>query len=191
MAARPGGTNKVIFALVVVLALAVIVVSYLTRPGASDKAVDDSRPDVPESPTTVASPTQSPVPAAEASTTSSALAGQTSFPELGTQPGSAASGSSQSLPEHTVTIRLRAAGPVLGSVAYVIPTSPDHETGNTFVQGPTWTLTTTVYGNPKYAAVFGQGDYRGRAATCEITVDGRLTERRSTKGPYGAMWCVG
>ena len=171
-----------------------IVGSYLMRPGGSDQAVDDGRPEMPDTPSSApTSPASTPgaESTAEASTDASALAGQTTFPDLGTQPGNGASGASQSLPRHTVTVRLTAAGPVLGSVAYVIPTSPDHETGNTFVQGRTWTLTTTVYGNPKYAAVFGQGDYRGRAATCEITVDGKLTERRSTKGPYGAMWCVG
>ena len=100
-------------------------------------------------------------------------------------------GMTDSLPKHTLTVRLTAEGPILGSVAYVIPTSREHESGKTFVKARTWSLTTTVYGNPKYAAVFGQGDYRGNRVSCVVTVDGKVTDRRSTEGPYGAMWCVG
>lgn len=178
--------------LVGALAIAVIVGSFLLRPGESESALDDTRPGAGSetSPSQTATPTTAKKDKKKRKVDSAEQAGLNGqFPGLGTQPGLAGSGRSDSLPAHRFTIRLTSPN-AIGWTGYVIPTSKDPK-GSAFVKGNTWTLTTTVYGPPDYGVVFIQAGPDGRPATCEITVDGRVTERRSTRGPYGTLWCQG
>ncbi|WP_182379588.1 hypothetical protein [Nocardioides sp. WS12] len=163
-------------------------------PGSPERAVDDARPrtgdDLTTLPTEPAAPTKSKKAVPAADTDALPLALQSNFPGLGAPPGISGDSDVFSLPKHKLTIRLSAPS-ALGPIAYVIPTSMEHSQGTLVENGRTWSLTTTVYGNPDYAVVFVQAGPGGQPESCVITVDGRVTERRSTEGPYGAMWCQG
>ena len=181
--------------MIAVASLIVIVGSFLfLRPSSSERAVDPA-PREPES--TSAAPavkkpargsTVAPKARAGATGADDLLAGHTSG--LGVPPGLRGVGDYSQLPPHRLTIRLSTRG-MLGTVAWIIPTSVESHEGTTVVRSGTWSMTTTVYGNPDYAVVFAQQGRVNEPVTCEITVDGRVTERRSTKGAYSAMWCEG
>lgn len=189
----PGGENKRFFYFAVALIVATIVVIVMLRPSDDERAVDDGQPNADE--ITSIEPTPQPKAKKKKKKASSEQTGLptlpgTTFPGLGAQPGISGDSEIFSLPKHTLTIRLTAPQ-ALGLVAYVIPTSTDHPQGSHVESGRTWSLTTTVYGNPDYAVVYLQAGAGGKPETCEITVDGRVTERRSTDGPYSTMWCQG
>lgn len=96
----------------------------------------------------------------------------------------------KSLPRHSLTMRITSEAPI-GTIGYVVPTSLRHSSGVVKNVQRSWSLTTTVYGDPDYAQLFMQAGARGFPITCTIIVDGRVTERRSTEGPYGQMICQG
>ena len=178
--------------LVAALAIAVIVGSFLLRPGPPESAIDDNRPGDTRSDEL---PSESATPQAKkkrpkklASQAPGLEAGN--FPGLGAPPGLSGEGMSQSLPSHRMTLRLTSPNPI-GWTGYIIPTSTQHPEGSSFVEGNSWSLSTTVYGDPDYGVVFLQAGADGRPATCEITIDGQVTDRRTTKGPYGTVWCQG
>lgn len=105
-------------------------------------------------------------------------------------PSYAGDGTSSSIPAHTLRITVTSAESI-HKVGYQVPTSSSHRSGIDDGVGASWGLTTKVYGRPDYARVFLQAGPSGAAITCTITVDGRVTERRSTEGPYGATMCQG
>ncbi|MCX6400792.1 MAG: hypothetical protein NTX33_12805 [Propionibacteriales bacterium] len=190
----PGGENKRFFYFAVALAVATIIVIVMLRPGDDERAVDDGQPDARDDitsiePTPQATAKKKKKKATSETTEVPALPGA-NLAGLGAQPGISGDSDIFSLPKHTITIRLTAPQ-ALGLVAYVIPTSTNHSQGSHVESGRTWSLTTTVYGNPDYAVVYLQAGAGGQPETCEITVDGRVTERRSTDGPYSTMWCQG
>lgn len=187
-ALRPGGESRVFYILAAIAVLVLIVAFLVLRPGPPESAIDRNQP--PPTDTTSAPEPEASERASGDDAPSGADSSQTSFPGLGTQLGGLeGKGSNSSLEPHRLTVRLFSSGPV-GHVVYIIPTSKN-DRGSTVVTASSWSMSTTVYGPPDYAAVFGQGAHDGRTVTCEITVDGKVTERRTTKGPYGAMWCVG
>ena len=94
------------------------------------------------------------------------------------------------LPKHTITLRATSEAPI-GTVGYIAPTSLRNSSGIVKNVKTSWSITTTVYGDPDYAQVFLQSGARGYPITCTIIVDGRVTEQRSTEGPYGQMVCQG
>jgi hypothetical protein len=94
------------------------------------------------------------------------------------------------LPKHKVTMRITSEAPI-GTVGYVVPTSLKQSSGIVKNVGTSWSLTTTAYGDPDYAQLFMAAGNRGYPVTCTITVDGRVTEHRSTEGPYGQLICQG
>lgn len=177
------------FLVVAGIAIVVIVVSFMLRPGQSEHATDTT--DRPSDSAT----SDAPEPAAKekhrkkhrkADAAAILSKGQSQFGDL---PGWGGEGRNMNLPKHTLTLTLTSPGSV-GFTAWIIPTaSPDKGTHQT--TSSSWSMTTTVYGKPDYAAVFAQADSHGTPVTCTITVDGRVTERRTTQGPYGAMWCKG
>ena len=79
----------------------------------------------------------------------------------------------------------------IGTVGYVMPTSLRHSSGTVKNVGLSWSLNSTVYGSPDYAQIYVQAGARGFPITCTVIVDGKVTERRSTEGPYGQMVCQG
>ena len=94
------------------------------------------------------------------------------------------------LPKHRLTLRVTSEAPI-GTVGYIVPTSLHENYGVVKNAGTSWSLTTTAYGDPDYAQVFIKAGARGYPITCTILVDGRVTEHRSTEGPYGQMVCQG
>ena len=72
-----------------------------------------------------------------------------------------------------------------------MPTSLRNQSGIDKNVGKSWHLTTTAYGDPDYAQIFLQAGARGYPITCVITIDGKVTERRATEGPYGQTMCQG
>ncbi|NRQ51128.1 hypothetical protein [Aeromicrobium stalagmiti] len=99
-------------------------------------------------------------------------------------------GATTGLPRHSLTVRMTSKEPIRG-VGYIIPTSLAKYYGVERNVGTSWTLKTTVYGDPAYAQVFSQAGARGFPVTCTISVDGKVTEQRATEGPYGQLYCVG
>lgn len=95
-----------------------------------------------------------------------------------------------SLPKIHITLAVRSAAPI-GILGYVIPTSVDHPSGKVTGVGRSWSLQTIGYGKPDYARIFLQANTIGTPITCTITVNGRVTEQRSTEGPYGRLMCQG
>ncbi len=77
------------------------------------------------------------------------------------------------------------------TIGLQVPTSEQHKERIYRGVGTSWGVRTTVYGNPDYARVFLQAGPSGAPITCVVSVDGRVTERRSTSGPYGATMCQG
>lgn len=191
-ALRPGGESRT-FVLIAIASVIVIVGSFLfLRPGSPESAIDpNSRArDDRTVPTDVPSP-EEPATSATASPIGDGtglFGGHTGG--LGVPPGLQGAGDYSQLPKHKLTVTMSTAG-VLGTVAWIIPTSVENHEGTAVVRGSTWSLTTTVYGNPNYAVVFAQQGRVDQPVNCTITVDGRVTERRSTKGAYSAMWCEG
>lgn len=76
-------------------------------------------------------------------------------------------------------------------VGYIIPTSAESSYGTAEVSGRTWSLSTDVYGGPDYARVWIQAGYEGVPITCTVSVDGRVTDTRTTSGRYGIAMCQG
>lgn len=97
---------------------------------------------------------------------------------------------SQSIPSHHLVLRLWS-DHKLPFVIYNIPTSRDHPGGRSTDLGRSWTLSTTVYGKPDYAQLFTRSGFEGYPITCQITVDGRVTARLTTRGPWGKIFCQG
>lgn len=94
------------------------------------------------------------------------------------------------LPKHHIELSVTSEAPI-GVVGYIIPTSLRSSSGVAKKVGTSWHLSTTVYGSPDYAQLFMQAGARGYPLTCTIKVDGKVTERRSTDGPYGQLVCQG
>jgi hypothetical protein len=94
------------------------------------------------------------------------------------------------LPKHHITLRVTSQQPI-GTVGYIMPTSLNESSGVRKNVGTAWSLNSIVYGDPDYAQIFVQAGARGYPVTCTITVDGRVTEHRSTEGPYGQLVCQG
>lgn len=195
-ASRLGGESKG-FLLVLVTSIAVIVGAFLLRPDGPEEAFDASKvPDSVTSPT----PTGSASPAAKPRKDPTATEGQqpptqggfaVAPPSLPIPPGLNGNGGSVSLPKHRLTIRWTSGNP-LGLIAYIVPTSQEHNEGSWVERTRReLTISTTVYGRPDYAIAYVQAGGTGAPATCEIFVDGKRTARRTTQGPYGAVWCQG
>lgn len=108
------------------------------------------------------------------------------FPLAGLQGG----GTYWHLPRHQLKLTVTSSAPV-GTVGYLVPTSTNDYYGVVHDVGQSWSLSTTVYGDPAYARLFIQAGLRGTPVTCTISVDGKVVERRSTEGPYGQMMCQG
>lgn len=172
-------------------AIAVIVASFLLRPdGPGEEAIDpEDRP----SASAGAEPSAEPVKKKRKKRTAASAGDLPGMPGpgvFGTPPGMIGDGRVYSLPKHTMRITMTSSAP-LGLVAWVIPTSKEQDRGTAKVAGNSWSLTTTVYGNPKYGTAFAQANSRASRVTCVITIDGREVERLSTSGPYDAIWCLG
>ncbi len=183
-------------AIVVVLALLVSVGSFLLRPQAPDADATEPRRErhsLDEEPTEAATTaaehedeTSEPTSPAQASP----LTRPPTFPGLGTQPGVSRGTDFKGQPAHQLTVKISSAAP-LGRVAYIIPTGTSHTSGHQQVSDNQWSVATTVFGPPAYAAVFMQSGWEGRAVTCEIRVDGQVVERRTIDGRFSATWCLG
>jgi hypothetical protein len=97
---------------------------------------------------------------------------------------------SASYPRHHLVLSLTSSKK-LPFLIYNVPTSRDNRGGTLTDLGRTWSVSTTVYGKPDYAQLFTRADWYGTPITCTITVDGRVTARLTTSGPYGKVFCQG
>ena len=95
----------------------------------------------------------------------------------------------KSLPEMHIHLSLTSDHPI-GWLGWIIPTSKDNSSGKRTGVGTSWSLSTIGYGRPDYARLFFMSGPVG-SVTCTITVNGRVTEQRTTKGPYDQMMCQG
>jgi hypothetical protein len=158
-----------------------------------DRAAGTAQPkDGVERPT-LARPTPSPSmsAAADAQAPSSALGDR---PGSGTVTGSFSglpgSGGAFSVRARRITLSATSSEPI-GVVGYFVPTSRDRPSGTARGVGASWSMSTLVYGPPDYAQMFLQAGPSGATITCTITVDGKVTEQRSSAGPYGQLFCQG
>lgn len=192
----PGGENRRFLIFAAVLVLVTIAVIVMLRPGDSETAVDDGRPDAsddrssidPLPPGTTKKKKKAKVAVAESTELPDGFG--TNFPGLGSQPGIGGEGQNNPAEKHKVTIRW-SSSKSLGVVAYIVPTSTENSRGSHIEQSSTWSTSTTAYGRPDYAVAFAQAGPDGKPVTCEVLIDGRVTDRRSTQGPYGTVWCQG
>ena len=97
---------------------------------------------------------------------------------------------SASIPRHHIVLSMTSREK-LPFLIYNIPTSRDNRGGTLTDLGRTWSVATTVYGNPDYAQLFTRANWNGTPITCTITVDGHVTARLTTSGPYGKVFCQG
>ena len=91
---------------------------------------------------------------------------------------------------HTLVAHVESSEPI-GVIGYLSPTSPDLTYGTAKNVGTSWTVRTTVSGRPKYAILWIYGAKDGTSVTCSLTIDGKVVDRESTKGPYGRQICFG
>lgn len=104
--------------------------------------------------------------------------------------GLSGSGGVLNVRAHRITLSVRSSEPI-GVIGYNIPTSRDRPSGTVRGVGRSWSLSTRVYGRPDYAQMFLQAGPANVSMTCTITVDGKVTEQRTTTGPYGQLFCQG
>lgn len=104
--------------------------------------------------------------------------------------GLSGSGGTLSIRARRITLSATSSEPI-GVVGYLVPTSRDRSNGTATGVGTSWSLSTLVYGTPDYAQMFLQAGPSGATITCTITVDGKVTEQRSSSGPYGQLFCQG
>ena len=97
---------------------------------------------------------------------------------------------SKNFPRHQLNLLVTSEGQI-GTVGWFIPTSLRKSYGVAKDVKHEWDLSTVVYGDPDYARIWLQAGARGFPITCTITVDGVVTEHRSTEGPYGQLLCQG
>lgn len=107
---------------------------------------------------------------------------------FGTQPGLGGQGYNRNTPSRAITLTVTSSRPI-GTVGYIIPTSPDRGYGVAKNLGTSWSLTTRVYGKPGYARLFVQAGPSGAAVTCSVSVAGGPSDSRSTSGPYSQAMC--
>lgn len=200
MRARPKLTAAIAGAAVLAVLMLVVVLS--SNGGKPSKEPADFGAPLPTQPTRspVKLPTTTPSPTSAAQLQKAA---QDAFKQFGNgfssgsltsgqlnMPGFQGGSVYKYLPKHTLRLRVTSEAPI-GTVGYIVPTSLRNSSGVVKNVRNSWSLTTTVYGDPDYAQVFFQAGARGFPITCTITVDGRVTEQRSTEGPYGQMVCQG
>jgi hypothetical protein len=94
------------------------------------------------------------------------------------------------LPKQKIVLSMTSAAPI-AYVGYIVPTSLDNSTGTVTSPGTSWSLTTIGYGPPDYAQLFSLAGPAGVPVTCTITVNGKVTETRTTSGPYDQLFCQG
>ncbi len=200
MRGAPGGRGGRVGLVVVVVSLIVIVGSFLLRPDGPDSgSASDARASDPATTESSASPTAEPTkrrkrPAATPSDASGGPEGLPggggSFPPLDGPAGFGGTGGGVSLKKQNIHLQVFSSQPI-GVIGYQVPTSLDKPSGTVSGVGTSWSLRTVAYGKPDYARLFFRAGPSGAAITCVITVNGRVTERRSTSGPYGATMCQG
>jgi hypothetical protein len=93
------------------------------------------------------------------------------------------------LPSHSLVLRVTSSAPIPG-VGYLVPTSPDRVYGRATKLGTSWSIRTTVTGQPDYAALFVQAGPHGVRITCSIIIDGKVASSQTTSGPYGRRVCL-
>ncbi|MCR1786453.1 hypothetical protein KVF89_28220 [Nocardioides carbamazepini] len=190
------------------VSLLIIVISVVVGRGGND--TDDgagarpratASPSVEDGPGTLPSQlpssTPEPTPGSSAAATGAApdsapsgfAAGSGTLPPL-SMPGLTGKGGSASLPKIRVRLEVFSQQPI-GIVGYQVPTSLTDPSGTVKGVGTRWSLTTIAYGNPDYARLFFGAGPSGTPVTCVITINGKVTERRSTEGPYGQTMCQG
>lgn len=107
---------------------------------------------------------------------------------FGTPPGLAGQGFNRDTPSRAITLTVTSSRPI-GTIGYIVPTSPDRSYGVVKNLGTSWSLTTRVYGKPGYARLFVQAGPTGASVTCSVSVAGGPSDSRSTSGPYGQAMC--
>lgn len=99
-------------------------------------------------------------------------------------------GASLSTTTHRVTMSATSDAPIF-VLGYLVPTSNDAAYGRVDEPGRSWSRSTTAYGPPDYAQIFLQAGPQATTISCTVTVDGRVTERRTATGPYAQLFCQG
>lgn len=108
----------------------------------------------------------------------------------GLPPGLAGDGQNLDIPYLEVEMIVTSPKPI-GAVGYQVPTSPDDQAGIAKNVGTSWKRTMKAWGKPDYAQLFLQAGSSGAPITCIIKVDGKVTEKRTSSGPYAQLFCQG
>ena len=92
-------------------------------------------------------------------------------------------------PKHRITLQVTGDYPI-GTIGWALLYTDGPTSGTVKNAGRSWSMSRTVYGEPDYARLFFASGAQGKVR-CRITVDGKVTEERSTEGPYAQMMCQG
>jgi hypothetical protein len=178
----------------VIAVLAALLVPLPGQDGGSGAATGDSRAEdlnrPPSKPVSPPSASMSPAAEEQSATVDGLVRRPISMQGRSSLPGLSGTGGIRSLRPRVIRLSATSSEPI-GVVGYFVPTSRDRPSGTARGVGRSWSLTTRVYGNPDYAQMFLQAGPSGATITCTITVDGTVTERRSSSGPYGQLFCQG
>lgn len=183
----------------------VIILVWMMISPADNKEPDTLGLPDPALPTTTLTELPTPSPTPTETPTTGQTGGQVSLPGFGSydpnNPNSPAQGGSMNVPgyaggsyfqfapKHRITLKVTSAAPI-GTIGWTLLYT-DGPTSGRVNAGRSWSMTRTVYGEPDYARLFFGSGGDSTPVTCTIIVDGKVTEQRSTSGPYAQMMCQG
>jgi len=127
---------------------------------------------------------------------SSATAEPTAIPDAALAPtdfgssGLSGTGFASSLAKHRVVLTAGADVPLQG-VGWRIPLADGARSGTVKGGAPSFRRAATTYGSPDYAQLYTYVGPDGSSVWCTITVDGKVTDHRVAKGPWGQVFCRG
>jgi hypothetical protein len=165
----------------------VLVAGWLFLRWTDKDAPAESLPVTPPGPSATADPPAKKARSAPADASQVKLPGGFGVTDLaGLQGGSR----SINIGKHRVVLHAWSAKPMAWAAWYV-PTRTGAKRGLARLPGRSWTMTTTAYGKPDYAQLYLQTTVTGEPVHCSITVDGKVTAKEVTEGPFGTIMCQG
>jgi len=101
-----------------------------------------------------------------------------------------AGGSAKGLTPHHVVIAAQSDGPLM-AVGWWIPLADGVREGSDTSGSRSFSHGDRTYGDSDLARILAYGGPYSKTTTCTVTVDGKVTDRQSAKGPYAKVFCQG
>lgn len=100
------------------------------------------------------------------------------------------SGSSKSLPRHHIVLAARSDGDMM-AVGWWIPLADGQRQAGKTDPGREFEHADYTYGDADLGRILAYGGPTSRKTSCTVTVDGKVTEHQSARGPYAQVFCQG